>query len=695
MERQFHDGTLYSANIENHAKPNSVPVFSANFKEPYILPGHVLDAFSVDFFHPHLRQIPIDVVDNRTRRVLDFFVVEKLLKKNNTHYLKHKIGFPRVLVHLKSNDPTILPYARIRNPHHYEVFDKLARYIRKFRPEFRDIMQSFHTINNIPVADIRDSVQPKLLFEKVLGHPDHYYDNAMAWGKSKQTLFAAAKRQMKVAPTPDSRVADDFIKHATQIIEKEIGEDLTHFGYSYNAWYNHLPYKKQLLIDKIQRHLWSQETDIELTSQEIEELESMNYEAICKTEIQSLDGKPRMVCSIPQIIKFTMGPVTWMLEEICAKKLHGYCGGKNLTQMAKEINEFIDQGFVKVVEGDGSAFDNSQDITLKALDRYIYNRIVNKVYHVPQKVFATISNLHYKTMFVKYSEDKHKKTLFDYTVLGTVFSGDCDTTLANTIRMAMYNRYVNDKAGLQYGQDYVVFSKGDDFSVMYKNYVPDSLINKIYTDYFLGKPKGAAELQDLRSYGLGQICKFLDFGSPNSFKFCSLRSWYIDNDTQHITLTRDPSKLYNLSQYSIKAKSYNWKQLMQYHYDLAESYEANYSGIRIFDMMKEAHLLKAKSIAAFCTSAISGPNRRLICEDKKRKYRDKPLEDFIPTELYNLYYNIKEREQQIKIVEDYWTTMSRIEKDRSDENLTIEQLDMVNKQIAAEFDLHSLSSLLA
>lgn len=695
MERQYHDGTLYSANIEKHAKPNSVPVFNALFTDPYIKPGKIADIFDKNFFHPGLESVPINTLDENMKNVLDFFVEEKLLRKDNFNYYKDKVGFPRVLIRLKTSDSVVYPFAKLRNPDHYRVFDLFTQYLNKYRPQYRHIIDNFHTINNVPVSDIKDDVPLKTLFERVLGNPNDYYNNAMAWGKSKQTLFAAAKRQIKIAPAPDSKVASDFITYAKDVVEREIGDDLTHFGYSYNDWFNHLPAKKQKLIDKVQKYLFDNAAHLDLSTKEIQEILSLNYEAICKTEIQALDGKPRMVCSIPQLIKFCMGPVTWMLEEICAKKFNGYCGGQNLTQMAEKINKYIDQGFTKVVEGDGSAFDNSQDVTLKALDRYIYNRISDSIYHVPKEIFKKIANLHYKNMDVKYTENKHKKTLFSYSVLGSVFSGDCDTTLANTLRMALYNRYTNDKIGLKYGIDYIVFSKGDDFSVMYKEYVPDDLIRRAYGTYFLAKPKGDEEMQDLRIGGLGQICKFLEFGPPNSFKFCSLRSWYIDENTRHITLTRDPSKLYNLSQYSIKSKSYNTQQYAQYHYDLALSYKVNYAGIDIFEMMEKAHTIKARSYAALHPDHNFRTQITLLKQDNKREHRDRPLEDFLKPEIHDLYYNVRHRDKIINIVDDYWSTMQRIEKDRSQEQLTQDQLKLVNQQINNEFDLHELASMLA
>jgi len=612
-----------------------------------------------------------------------------LITEDNDNYYK-KLGFPRLMIHIK--DKELKQLSEKTHPEHYSYLND------SHLPSI--LVNNMDTINDIKVCEIRDKQPEKVGFMKILGTNINFHEKeVMMYGKNKQTLFAAAKRQMKTAPTPDGYIARDFVKYATQRIENEIGSELDNFSYDVTQWYNHLSAAKQQAIKPIK--MYYERPDLYrllYSDKERERQQTLHYEAIVKAELQAADGKPRMVCSIPQRIKYTMGPVCWQLEELMAHKLNGYCGGMNLTEMAEKINNYAAQGFTKVVEGDGSAFDNSQDITLKALDRYIYNRIKNKIYHVPKEEFELLSNLHYKTMDVKYHVNGKPKTYMTYKVLGTVFSGDSDTTLANTIRMAMYNIYANEKSGLKYGEDFIVFSKGDDFSVLYKQRIGDEFIRKIYDKYFLGKPVKQYKLLDNRTGGLGQICKFLDIGDLSSFKFCSLRSWYTDDTYEKITLTRDPKKLYNLALYSIKAKNKNWSELIQYHIDLATSYEKSYSGIEIFDIMAQAHRTAARRIYEKYKNKPEFKKKiSSVIERAGKKKERLEMYDFGYGDVYNAIlkklFEIKGRQDaEDLILPNYWDNMQMRYNVRT-ENNTINELKYINDQINAEFDTEELKSL--
>lgn len=556
-----------------------------------------------------------------------------------------------------------------------------------------------HPFDLIKVADIQKCHcyhESRPLYEQLFGDYADAENEVMAYNSCKHTIYAAAKRQMKAAPTPDPAIADDFLQYAKEKIDEEVGEDLTHFGYSYQDWYNHLELRKQKDMDLYSRYLIDATT---LTAGERKKCEQLYYEGICKVELQKTNGKPRMVCSIPLRTKYVMGPITWMLEEIFSHKFRGYCGGKNLTEMSNMINQYIDQGFTKVVEGDGSAFDNTQDITLKRVDHYLYDRVAHAVHHVDKELFLQVSKELYKTMDVAYYDrDKKKKiTLFQYKLLGSVFSGDCDTTLCNTIRMALYNRYVNDKAGLKYGEDYVCFSKGDDFTVMYKDYITDDQINKIYYKYFLPAnpdPKKA----DKRVFGLGQVLKMLDIGGPESIKFCSLRAWVIDK-YGHIILTRDPSKFTSLSKYSRKTKTYKIHQVIAYLLDQALALDVNYHGLQYFDAMSQSYKEKAYQLLKLCGT--TKRERKVIIRQVFNKLPQRLKESrraessyaSQETPAYTLINNVCHREEQYKIVGDYWTTMQRIEK-RLTTQLTPQQLELANQQINAEYSVEELKSSL-
>jgi hypothetical protein len=501
--------------------------------------------------------------------------------------------------------------------------------------------------------------------------------DSIIYNTCKRCIFAAAKRQIKSAPTPTRAVADDFIKWAEAKIDSLIGDELNDFGYSFNQWYNHLTAAKQKRMDKVHEYLFGDNPLVDHYSS-IDKMDPklLHYEAICKAEIQPIDGKPRMVCAIPDLIKYIMGPVCWKLEELFTHKIPTYCGGMNLQQMQDKINHYIDDGFVIAAEGDGSAFDNTQDVLLKEIDRYIYRKIIDRIYHVPHELFKFVSQMIYKVMDVISTEDKHKKNIMTYAVLGTVFSGDCDTTLMNTLRMGLYNWYTNEKLGFTLGREFICFSKGDDFTVMYQSQVNIDAVKAGYAQYWLGKPKPTGPIYDgcdEREYGLGQILKFIEFGPPSIIKFCSLRAWYTDYHTQHIYLTRDPSKFLTLAKYSRKALHMSNSMLAKYCYEQGLALLVAYPGINYFKRMAEAYFEAGKYYD-------TGEHELRSA----RKTRDRRVT--LPLEVPEVYdgYSRTPRETTIKIVGSYWQTMKQyVEKDHL--QLNSRELELVNQQIDSEF----------
>lgn len=592
----------------------------------------------------------------------------------------------------------------------YPEFNK-ERYLRSLKTEnpikFQQYLKTYnkehpqHYLDSIKVRDLQCKCNHKDLYEKIL-NPDDPTNMVMAYKTCKHTIYAAAKRQMKAAPKPDPKIADDFLEYSKQVINKEVGQELSEFGYSTQQWYNHLNATKQKDMDKVARFING--THDYMTHKEIQEMMTDHYTGICKVEIQEKNGKPRMVCAIPKYTKYVMGPVCWQLEEIFQKHFNGYCGGKNLDEMAHMVNDYVKQGFTKVVEGDGSAFDNTQDITLKRVDHYIYSLIQDKIYHVPKKEFMRIATQKYKTMDVNYIFRKKIKTLMTYKILGSVFSGDCDTTLCNTIRMALYNRYVNDRAGLKYGVDYVCFSKGDDFTVLYKPYITNDFITKAYYTYFL-KSADDPSKNNYQTYGLGQVLKMLEFGDASTLTFCSLRAWFKDQSHTEIILTRDPKKFTNLSLYSRKAKNYNPLQLAIYLEEQATALTMAYKGMHYFDIMAQAYLHRKQQIMErykitekqIDKYKMRLKNKPFLTINDYKKYLEQNRNQTSPnimTEnlLTTFVYDIKRREEFFKIKGNYWDTMKLIQNTRC-EKLTTEQLKYINEQIDSEFDMEYLKAL--
>jgi len=563
---------------------------------------------------------------------------------------------------------------------------------------YKDVNKAYPKFNDLDMKQIKCTCvkpfkrnEPRGDFEYILNKLPPTQE-AILYKDCKRTIVAAAKRQVKSAPTPQESVVQDFIAFAKQTIEKYVGDDLSNFGYDFNQWINHLTRAKQLKMSEIHEYLTGKplpglepkrKNKLKSYYHGIQSIEFklLHYEGICKVEIQGIDGKPRMVCSIPDLIKYVMGPVTWKLEEIFQDKFPAYCGGMNLQEMEDKINHYIDLGFQQVAQGDGSAFDNTQDVSLKAIDRYIYSRIEDAIYHVPKDLFHYISHMVYKIMDINMRTASNKKTtLMTYAVLGTVFSGDCDTTLMNTIRMALYNLYTNFKNGLIFEHHYVAWSKGDDFTVLYSVNIDLTRALAGYRKYWLAKAKpndpSCADVYDNRQYGLGQILKMLDFGGPDSFEFCSLNAWYTNYTTGHIILTRDLKKLTQLSNYSRKTKIMSRYQLADYIVDQVVALQASYKGINFIDQYCVILLDRVQEIMQ------SLPEET----EKYIKRKSKVCDSRVTYELlgtnYKLFYNSTPRHNFTKIKEGY-TYWESVKEDYLKKNmrLTDEELVTVNHQI--------------
>jgi len=594
---------------------------------------------------------------------------------------------------------------KIPSTHHpHPEYSKLPRIkLKMLDPELKELESIYNLydsngrqldpewFNKITLDDITCNCPHKDKFEQLFDKENNQTE-AMCWTACRHTTLAAAKRQMKAAPVPDPEVAKDFVQHSMKIIEQEMGEQLKNFGYSVLDWMNHLNSTKQKALQHVINFY---KGDIsQIPKKELSAILKLHYTGILKEELQNNDGKPRMVCSIPQRTKYIMGPITWALEEIAQDHLRGYCGGQNLTQMANKINHYLALGFTKIYEGDGSAFDNTQDVSLKQIDRNIYNMIEDKVYHVPKIDFHKVSQALYKTMDIEYIDKGKKKPLMTYKILGTVFSGDCDTTLMNTIRMVMYNRYVNDKAGLVFGKDYVCFSKGDDFTLMYKPYITREQINKIYYKYFLDSVPDPSQ-PNASIYGIGQVLKFLEGGDASTIKFCSLRAWFTTPAENEIYLTRDIGKFMTLSKYSRKTKNYTLLQKIIYLQDIAYSLEVNYPKIKYFMVIAEMYRKLAEKIRTDCKITTQHVEKFKLKQQIKEKVREQK-QNFDSSYFENLekdhYLNVQHRHDQYKIQNNYWETMKKIEKAHTD-ILTDEQADFVSRQIEQEISVHYIKSM--
>jgi len=333
-------------------------------------------------------------------------------------------------------------------------------------------------------------------------------------------IYNAIKRQSIEVTDPDPKVMEGFFSWYEYIFATEIEPILRDFKYSYNVWYNHLTAGQQSEIDGVR-------------NKDDEKLKVKHYKMFCKCEKQIVDGaapKNRCICAPCAEYKLVMGPIVYRLETMF-KTFKGYGVGKNWTEKEELYNTWTAKGFTKIVQGDGSGFDRTQKLIHKRIEGDIYRFIAPFVTHVPEDVFL-YQALTYKvkifaTHIVKDGKIRNMEDLGYIEMADAVQSGNMDTTFANTLRMALYNRYTIEVVMKVPRDAYDLTCAGDDFIIALQTLYSDEDIIKTYDVTFSRAKTG--------KHGLGQILKYLKIGEIDSIDFCStetfwsetLKSWKI------------------------------------------------------------------------------------------------------------------------------------------------------------------------
>lgn len=449
-----------------------------------------------------------------------------------------------------------------------------------------------------------------------------------------RTLFAAFKRQLKLVPLPDRNVILRFKQFVNEYFEKYIEEELSHFQYSFADWFNHCPTNKQqdllkvMTVEMIDELLNESETTIPSsvllklretarTNAEVEQdlNELLIYGLFCKREKQEDGGKNRAIANINTLTKLIMGPICWGLEKLFTRIAPGYCGNKNWDQLEDWLDESYRDGFQSVLQGDGSGFDLSQHSENKEFDRLVYQYLVDKekVKHVPVSWFKYAALSPFKILKAKLFTNQGVVNLGTANIYGTVFSGSSDTTLMNTMRMALYNMFTlqeNSVKKLEYGRDYILKAKGDDFMVLVKD---EKLpYEDIYGEFWSSKAQAEDPAFCRTGYGLGQILKFLVIGGFDTIDFCSTTviPYKYKNDNQpRFKITRKPDRMIMLGHWSRAALTMKASELKQYLLDQAMAIDTSMPGMPFFKQYAAAFRFHASLIPGAPKRVGSGKKR--------------------------------------------------------------------------------------
>jgi hypothetical protein len=399
------------------------------------------------------------------------------------------------------------------------------------------------------------------------------------------TMYTSMKRMTIKTVIPDPKMLERFIKWAQKIIDDEM--DLDNFQYSLETWMNHLNQEKQdemkPYLTVFNKQLYKLDDgeiwDCSVTDEKI--IKAMkqkqkwittppNYNVIVKAEKQLYDGedppKTRCVSASEGIIKYVKGPPIYALEQHAAKKLKGYCGGKNWPELCKWLDKCEQKGLTATIQIDGSGFDNTQHAALKqGIDSYIYRKIRDKIDHIPVVYWDAMCNHQASTLTGSYWEEGCRHTIGICEIIGNTFSGDPDTTFGNTVRMALYQRFVVEELAKIPKDNYEVIAKGDDGETCCEPSQIELIVEKLH-EVFATKEQAKKHI----THGLGQIAKFIKIGDLEDTDFCSTQVFRSSNGYK---MTRQFRRALKLDSYSVKAKTLTIAQFVRFLQDMQLSAE--------------------------------------------------------------------------------------------------------------------------
>lgn len=440
----------------------------------------------------------------------------------------------------------------------------------------------------------------------------------ICYNSCDRTLFAAFKRQMMRVYEPDPQIAEEFQRYSENYFSKFVEPVLRTFDYSYSEWFNKQPRHKQDDLVNSRNKIIADGYP-----------KNVEYGLFCKREKQEAGGKNRAIANIEPVIKYIMGPVCWALEDVAGKFFPGYCGGKSWDDLENLFEQYYREGYHYVLQGDGSAFDTCQHYELKVIDRLIYNYLAkNKlIHHVDSDQFGRIACAKLRELNAKTFSKEGVRALGSATIRGTVFSGASDTTLMNTLRMALYNMFTLERAGMKYGEDFKLLAKGDDFIVFSRTpqWQGEEFLH-LYQRIWKPKPNHAKTNFRDNKGALGMILKFLNVGDYDTIDFCSVTCIPYEDHTK-FKLARKPNRMDPLAHFSRVALKMTQSQLKQYLIDQAYALEVSHGNMPFYRDYVVALRNTARKIKGKAKMFKTGRSRLSIPDDGHMHRGYSPYED--------------------------------------------------------------------
>lgn len=324
--------------------------------------------------------------------------------------------------------------------------------------------------------------------------------------------IAALTRMCMQIPKPDPMILLEFKAWWKKEFES-IKQLIKECQPDHIAWFNHLTKKKQQEVAQFY-DIEGADVKTEVTMKDVPDM--CVYNNFVKSEKQfGATAKTRCICSPNYSYKFVAGPVTYALEQIFKQHFKGYKVPLTWEEQEQHLNRYEELGHDMTVQMDGKFFDLTQDDDLKFIDRDVYETIAPNVTHVDPAVFLATITPEWRTIRPSCVVEGKVVTYGSVKVRGKTFSGSCDTTLMNTIRMACYVRFMLERKGIY---EYETWVKGDD-TVIFTSQANKDTITTSISELFVSEDEWKARPTLIK--GLGQVAKFVKMGSYIDFDFCS------------------------------------------------------------------------------------------------------------------------------------------------------------------------------
>lgn len=352
----------------------------------------------------------------------------------------------------------------------------------------------------------------------------------------------------------------------------EVTELLSEFHYSVDVWYNHLTEHQQREIDEI----------------DLAEINYRDCTVFCKGEKQQLGSEPpknRCISALNSHHKLVMGPVVYALEQYF-KKFKGYCGGANWTDMAEIYDDWYEKDY-QIIQCDVSGMDRSVTMELKEIIFHtIYDHVAPHIHHVEPETWKVHSTPRMTKMISNmYSEGKLNR-YGTASILGTVFSGSCDTTFMNTVTTVVLNRFVAETKLSCVNYD--LKCKGDDSVVgLPRTYDKQTIVKAYATTYYFANQIKSEYAMFYGRHGSGLCLKYLQISNDTSdIDFCSTNVFRCKQCKKH-RVTRRLDRFVELTPWSSAIVHLPYRLKLAYKQALHDSNLKWMRGLPIYTQLND------------------------------------------------------------------------------------------------------------